>query len=98
MSRWPRSTQPHKREILPYLIRLRDEAERADGLCQPHRGGSTPHRHHGGRLDAGRVTLLQAGSNCSTKATQTNWDNRNFALAKAAADILQIVIRAGGGL
>ena len=24
-----------KREILPYLVRLRDEAQRADGLCQP---------------------------------------------------------------
>ena len=36
-----------KREILPYLERLRDEAG-ADDLCQPPRRRSAAHRQHGG--------------------------------------------------
>ena len=34
-----------KREIFPYLERLRDEARRADGLCQPSRRRASTHRH-----------------------------------------------------
>ena len=39
---------PRKAEILPYLERLRDEARRADRLCQPlDRRGRAPRPHHG---------------------------------------------------
>ncbi len=47
-----------KREILPYLERLRDEAPRADDLCQPPRRRAAAHRDAVVRLDAGRVVAV----------------------------------------
>ena len=48
----------HKREILPYLVRLARRFRRAHGLCQPHRGGTPADRDQGGaarrRLRRGR--------------------------------------------
>ena len=38
----------HKREILPYLVRLARRRGDPDRLCQPHAGRSAPHRHHRG--------------------------------------------------
>ena len=48
-----------KREILPYLERLRDEAARTDGLCQPPAVRAAPHRHiRSIRLEGGRVAAV----------------------------------------
>ena len=49
-----------KREILPYLVRLRDEAERADGLCQPPCRRTPPHRDLGGAA-RGRARDARSG-------------------------------------
>ena len=57
-----------KREILPYLERLRDEAQSADGLCQPRCGGSQAHRQRwcgstmAGSRRRGGVELLDIGA------------------------------------
>ena len=56
-----------KRDILPYLERLRDEAQRADDLCQPRRRRGATHRQPRGADGGGRVVatggaeLLDAG-------------------------------------
>ena len=45
-----------KRDILPYLERLRDEARRADHLCQPQCRRGQTHRQRVVRIEDGKVT------------------------------------------